>query len=39
MSVTTMNVYVSPDFATAANRVDLTASSGVGDITIKQISE
>jgi hypothetical protein len=33
------NVYVSPDFATATNRVDLTASSGIGNITIKQINE
>ena len=33
------NVYVSPDFDSAANRVDLTASSRAGDITIKQISE
>ena len=29
------NVYVSPDFASAANRVDLTVSSRGGDITIK----
>ena len=33
------DVYVSPDYDTAANRVDLTASSGVGNITITQISE
>jgi N-terminal domain of toast_rack, DUF2154 len=33
------NAYVSPDFATASNRVDLTATSRAGDITIKQISE
>jgi len=33
------NVYVSPDFDTAANRVDLTVSSGAGDIAITQISE
>jgi predicted membrane protein len=32
------NGYVSPDFDTAANRVDLTVSSRAGDITIKQIS-
>jgi Cell wall-active antibiotics response LiaF, C-terminal len=32
------NSYVSPDFDTAANRVDLTVSSRAGDITIKQIS-
>ena len=31
--------YVSPDFDTATNRVDLTVSSRAGDITIKQISE
>src|SRR6266545_2113842 len=29
--------YVSPDFDTATNRVDLTVSSRAGDITIKQI--
>ncbi len=33
------NTYISPDFDTAANRVDLMASSGVGSITIQQISE
>jgi hypothetical protein len=33
------DVYVSPDFDSAANRVDLTASSGVGTITIQQISQ
>jgi len=33
------STYISPDFDTAANRVDLTASSGVGAITIQQISE
>jgi hypothetical protein len=33
------NVYVSPDFATAANRVDLKATIRAGDITIKPISE
>lgn len=33
------NVYASPDFATATNRVDLTASGGIGNITIKQISQ
>jgi hypothetical protein len=33
------NMYVSPDYDTATNRVDLTASSGIGDITIQHISE
>jgi Cell wall-active antibiotics response 4TMS YvqF len=33
------DAYVSPDYETAANRIDLTASSGIGNITIKQISE
>jgi hypothetical protein len=33
------DVAISPDFDTAANRVELTASGGIGDITIKQISE
>jgi len=33
------DVAVSPEYETAANRVDLTASSGVGNITIQQISE
>jgi hypothetical protein len=33
------STYTSPDFATAANRVDLMASSGVGTITIQQIGE
>jgi hypothetical protein len=32
-------VAVSPDYETAANRVELTVSSGVGTITIQQISE
>jgi hypothetical protein len=32
-------VYVSPGYATAANRVDLTISRGIGNVTIKQISE
>jgi Cell wall-active antibiotics response 4TMS YvqF len=31
--------YVSPGYATAVNRVDLTVSRGIGDITIQQISE
>jgi hypothetical protein len=31
------NRYVSPDYDTATNRVDLTASSGLGGITIEQI--
>ena len=30
------NRFVSPDYDTAANRVDLTASSGIGGITIEQ---
>jgi hypothetical protein len=33
------NSYISPDYDSATNRVDLTASSGIGDITIQQISE
>ena len=33
------NSYVSPDFDSAANRVDLTASSGIGTITIEQIGQ
>jgi len=33
------DVYVSPDFDTAANRIDLHASSGIGAITIQPISE
>jgi hypothetical protein len=33
------NHYISPDYDTAANRVDLTASSGIGTITIQQIGE
>ncbi len=33
------DVYVSPDFDTAANRIDLHASSGIGTITIQPISE
>jgi hypothetical protein len=32
------DVAVSPDYDAAANRVDLTVSSGVGNITIQQIS-
>lgn len=31
--------YTSPDFDTATNRVELTVSSGVGAVTIEQISE
>jgi hypothetical protein len=31
--------YVSPGYATATNRVDLTVTRGIGDITIQQISE
>lgn len=31
--------YVSPDFDTAADRIDLTVSGGVGNITIRQGSE
>jgi len=33
------NRYISPDFDSAANRVDLTASSGIGAITIQQIGQ
>jgi hypothetical protein len=33
------DVAISPDFDTAANRVELTASGGIGDIAIQQISE
>jgi hypothetical protein len=33
------NSYISPDFDTATNRVNLTASSGIGTITIQQIGE
>jgi predicted membrane protein len=33
------DVAVSPDFDTAANRVELTASGGIGNITIQQISQ
>jgi hypothetical protein len=33
------NSYISPDYDSAANRVDLTASSGIGTITIQQIGE
>jgi len=33
------NTYVSPDFDSAANRIDLTASSGVGTIAIQQIGQ
>jgi hypothetical protein len=33
------DVTVSPDFDSAANRVELTASGGIGNITIQQISE
>jgi hypothetical protein len=33
------NTYISPDFDKTTNRVDLTASSGIGKITIQQISE
>lgn len=32
-------VAVSPDYETAANRVELTVSSGIGNITIQQIGE
>jgi hypothetical protein len=32
-------LYVSPGYATAANRIDLTVSRGIGNITIQQISE
>jgi len=32
-------LYVSPGYATAANRVDLTFNRGIGNVTIKQISE
>jgi hypothetical protein len=33
------NLYVSPGYATAPNRVDLTVSHGIGNVTIQQISE
>jgi hypothetical protein len=33
------NHYISPDYDTAANRVDLTASSGIGGITIEQLGQ
>jgi hypothetical protein len=33
------DTYISPGFDSAANRVDLTASSGIGTITIQQIGE
>jgi len=33
------DVYVSPNFDTAANRIDLHATSGIGGITIEPISE
>ena len=33
------DVAVSPDYQTAANRVELTASGGIGNITIQQISQ
>jgi hypothetical protein len=33
------DVAVSPDYQTAANRVELTASGGIGNITIQQSSE
>jgi hypothetical protein len=33
------DIAVSPDYDTAANRVDLTASGGIGNITIEQISQ
>lgn len=33
------NVYVSPDFATAANRIDLRASKGLGTITVITAAE
>jgi hypothetical protein len=33
------DVYVSPDFETAANRIDLHATSGIGGITIQPMSE
>lgn len=33
------NVYVSPDFATAANRIDLRASKGIGTITVMSAAE
>ena len=33
------DVYVSPNFETAANRIDLHATSGIGGITIQPISE
>ncbi len=33
------NSYISPDFDSAANRLDLTVSSGIGAIAIQQISE
>jgi hypothetical protein len=32
-------LYVSPDYATATDRVDLTVSRGIGNIAIQQISE
>ena len=31
------NVYVSPDYETATNRVDLQIRGGVGTITIRQL--
>ncbi len=33
------NIYVSPDYATAKNRVELTASSRIGDFTIQHVGE
>jgi hypothetical protein len=33
------DTYMSPDYDTAANRVDLTASGGIGTITIEQIGQ
>jgi hypothetical protein len=33
------NSYISPDFDSAANRVDLTTSSGIGTIAIQQIGQ
>jgi cell wall-active antibiotic response 4TMS protein YvqF/uncharacterized protein DUF2154 len=33
------NAYVSPDFDTAANRIELIVSNGIGNITIQQSSE
>lgn len=33
------HTYTSPDFDTAANRIDLSATSGIGTITIEQIGQ